>query len=86
MTTPKNDKAALIGLMQMLGLLPKTGSGEHSHKCPKCGFIWSHEDQCINDQPAHTCQQCGKVNWMVFKDERGGVWQSCVAQQTGRRV
>jgi predicted RNA-binding Zn-ribbon protein involved in translation (DUF1610 family) len=53
-------------------------TGEHSHKCPECGHVWAHEDNCLNDAKAHTCK-CGVEQWYVFENGRsGGEWQSCV--------
>lgn len=44
----------------------------HKHACPKCGFVWEHEDAltCRRTEPervaAHTCPECGH-----FKDGVG---------------
>lgn len=56
-------------------------TGEHSHKCNKCGHIWSHEDSCLNDVKNHTCK-CGTEQWWVFHDKREGQWQSCATLST----
>lgn len=73
----------LIGLAKAAHDAESTG--EHSHKCDKCGHIWSHEDSCLNDKPHHTCK-CGAEQWYVFKNHREGLFQSCAVQTPERRV
>lgn len=34
----------------------------HTHKCPKCGFEWSHSNLCGGMKEAHTCP-CGEEVW-----------------------
>lgn len=47
----------------------------HSHKCGRCGRVWVHSDDCVDDVQAHTCGNCGTREW--FKHdlfvELGGV-------------
>jgi predicted nucleic acid-binding Zn-ribbon protein len=31
----------------------------HKHKCPECGYIWEHGEECGGNEAAHTCSQCG---------------------------
>jgi hypothetical protein len=38
-------------------------TGTHKHKCDFCGFVWEHEDSCINNTKAHTCVICLNVQW-----------------------
>lgn len=41
----------------------------HSHKCPKCSRIWTHDRDTIAMeslrvyQKAHTCAKCGTVQY-----------------------
>ena len=39
----------------------------HVHKCEKCGFLWSHSDECRGNQAAHTCP-CGEEVWRLSFD------------------
>lgn len=34
-------------------------AGLHRHKCDVCGFVWAHGKECVNNETAHTCGQCG---------------------------
>jgi hypothetical protein len=44
-------------------------TGTHKHKC-RCGHIWEHGDDMLNNRAAHTCYKCGKVCWVKwFGDE-----------------
>ena len=79
MNTDKTPMDALAELIRLLGSDKGSETGEHSHKCNKCGHIWSHEDSCLNDTKAHTCK-CGTEQWWVFHDHREGQWQSCATQ------
>lgn len=45
-------------------------SRTHKHKCPKCGNIWEHSDNCVNNTEAHTCSECGTEQWGIF----GSIW------------
>jgi len=50
----------------------------HKHKCPKCSFLWEHEDTCVNNTKAHTCQKCGTVQWFWdYYPNETGTFISC---------
>lgn len=36
---------------------------DHAHKCPECGTIWRHTEECAGNASAHTCSQCGVEVW-----------------------
>jgi hypothetical protein len=80
MMNTKQQENPLAALIALLGGMDRSGTGEHSHKCNKCGFIWSHEDSCVNDTKAHTCR-CGKEQWYIHHDHKEGAWQSCARSQ-----
>jgi len=47
----------------------------HSHRCEACGYRWRHLGAFnFGDPTAHTCKQCGTVQWWkdgfqhVFRD------------------
>lgn len=41
-------------------------SGFHSHRCGKCGMVWSHGDESRGNVAAHTCPMCGRVEWLKW--------------------
>jgi len=43
-------------------LATESGGVRHSHVCPQCGRIWSHEAANANDEAAHACK-CGGQSW-----------------------
>jgi predicted RNA-binding Zn-ribbon protein involved in translation (DUF1610 family) len=43
----------------------------HSHRCSSCGTIWSHTDASYGDRAAHSCPQCGKVQWQIYQRNVG---------------
>ena len=45
--------------------------GLHKHKCKSCGYVWQHENSCVNHIPAHTCI-CGKRQWSVYEGSDNG--------------
>jgi predicted nucleic acid-binding Zn-ribbon protein len=48
----------------------------HRHKCPKCGVVWQHGDECLGSNEAHTCPTygCGTIEkWIYRGDEPASV-------------
>lgn len=41
----------------------KTNEPQHSHKCEKCGYVWSHGESSFGNAKAHTCPKCGSGPW-----------------------
>jgi len=41
----------------------------HKHKCFKCGHIWEHGSNCINNKESHTCSECGAEVWNKYYGE-----------------
>jgi predicted RNA-binding Zn-ribbon protein involved in translation (DUF1610 family) len=42
------------------------GDGQHKHRCPSCGTVWEHGNNCAMEShdvyvQSHTCPQCGKA-------------------------
>jgi uncharacterized C2H2 Zn-finger protein len=65
--------------MQMMRKIlgePRDPKALHKHKCPKCGHIWEHENDCVNHIPAHTCK-CGRRQWDVYKGSESAELKSC---------
>ncbi len=42
----------------------------HLHKCPDCGHVWKHDDNCTGDVEAHTCVKCGTESWEKHKSRK----------------
>jgi predicted RNA-binding Zn-ribbon protein involved in translation (DUF1610 family) len=51
----------------------ETTAGLHKHKCPSCGYIWQHEDSCINNTPEHTCRKCQTEVWYWYEGDMPAV-------------
>lgn len=41
----------------------------HKHKCNKCGTIWEHGNESVNNINAHKCPQCKTVQWWKYTSE-----------------
>lgn len=71
---PLIEMFLLHSLMQML---PPPGPDVHSHKCPSCSHVWTHdraeihasEDPDANEK-AHTCPSCGCHNDLCWSRHR----------------
>lgn len=59
----------------------------HKHKCKTCGYVWQHDDSCVNDKKAHTCIKCGDMRWLHYKgDEFPGIyWNTLVRPSMFKR-
>ena len=40
-------------------------AGYHEHQCPACGTRWGHGEEKFGERAAHTCPNCGRVQWQV---------------------
>jgi DNA-directed RNA polymerase subunit RPC12/RpoP len=36
---------------------------QHSHKCGRCGHVWTHGESSFGNAKAHTCPKCGSGPW-----------------------
>lgn len=41
--------------------------GDHEHECDTCGEKWQHGRDCIGNEAAHTCGNCGDQQWYVSR-------------------
>ena len=41
--------------------------GEHSHRCSTCGTTWTHGDEMNGNRAAHTCPNCGHLEWQIYQ-------------------
>ena len=39
--------------------------GQHRHRCPECGLIWTHSDVLAVKTPE--CPYCGEVHWPRYE-------------------
>lgn len=37
----------------------------HSHRCQACNVTWSHTDASYGNRTAHSCPNCGRVEWDI---------------------
>jgi hypothetical protein len=46
--------------------------GEHDHRCMNgsCKEQWRHSDECVYDEPAHTCKRCGAQQWWIWPEKK----------------
>ena len=47
-------------------------TGMHKHCCPNCNHIWEHSDANFGNRDAHTCSDCGTVNFYKHFDDEVG--------------
>lgn len=68
------------------GFYNMTKNRTHKHKCPKCSFIWEHEDSCVNNIQAHTCRECQTRcwHWDFYPNEKAQ-FISCAKMPTATR-
>lgn len=58
----------------------------HAHRCQKCAAdgketIWIHPDICRGKVAAHTCPECGTIQWKQCKVESGKLPQQARHEQ-----
>ena len=57
----------------------------HSHRCAVCGNVWFHTEGCGGNQQAHTCANCGRVEWkMADIRNQGEAIHVCEGVVTGK--
>lgn len=49
---------------------PTKIAGMHSHKCPRCGTIWSHGREAAGNSMAHSCPKCGTRQYDIYQGGR----------------
>jgi uncharacterized C2H2 Zn-finger protein len=37
---------------------------EHSHRCPRCGYVWTHAWTFKADPKAHSCPRCSAMQFV----------------------
>jgi len=42
---------------------PRRAEPQHSHRCGRCGNVWSHGESSFGNVQAHTCPACGAGPW-----------------------
>lgn len=55
------DIATLIKARNPVQATAAVVPGLHSHRCPKCGHVWSHGHESFGNTHDHTCPACRKV-------------------------
>lgn len=67
--TDKEIKKQIDKVMQSVKpKIPTPVSGPlHSHECPKCHTVWVHGHDKKGNEAAHTCPNCGLVNYAVHQ-------------------
>lgn len=45
----------------------KHAAGEHSHRCPIDGRIWTHGAEEFGKDASHRCPKCGRLEWEVYE-------------------
>ncbi len=38
-------------------------SDHHKHRCTECSHEWEHGAECAANREAHTCPNCGNLQW-----------------------
>ena len=38
----------------------------HRHECKRCHATWRHTDRAFGSEKAHSCPECGKLQWKGF--------------------
>jgi predicted RNA-binding Zn-ribbon protein involved in translation (DUF1610 family) len=49
----------------------------HSHKCPRCGWIWEHPTRQLGhaeDEARHRCPRCGTESREKFTQTFTNIW------------
>lgn len=47
----------------------KTAAGQHSHRCPVDGTIWTHGEDQFGKDVSHRCPKCGRLEWDVYQTQ-----------------
>lgn len=45
--------------LAILNMLLELSNDLHSHRCPRCQYIWEHNDESAGVYLAHCCPMCG---------------------------
>jgi hypothetical protein len=65
--TPAEPRVRYKTFSQRVQTAPLYGPGWHRHKCPTCGYVWSHSSNSFGNPSAHTCPACGRAqSWYHY--------------------
>jgi len=56
---PMGELGMFIAVMEAMN----NPNAKHEHKCSGCGNTWQHANSCGGSESAHTCSNCGHVEW-----------------------
>ena len=54
-------KPVIIPVIQPV--IPLIREPQHSHRCGRCGYTWTHGESSFGNVQAHTCPKCGSGPW-----------------------